>query len=842
MSGTGIERVMKAVTGTPWAIALPKLEQIAQILVVKIESGDVPTSAAVEKRAADERDRPFAMRGSVAVIPVMGTIARRMNFMDALSGGTSIEIFERRFDEAMADDEVTSIVLSVDSPGGSVYGVEEIARKIYNARREKRIVAVVDGGLAASAAYYLASSATEVVASPSSEIGSIGVFGIHMDWSEYLAKEGIKPTLIKAGANKAEGAPHFPLTEEAAAHLQEAVDDYYDQFVRAVARNRGVSVKLVRGEAYGQGRTFTTKRALDRGMVDKVGTLEDVLADLTRKRRSSAGTRAEGDADIYEDLVLAPAAATESVTISAAADPARAFDVDAIGDRVLGAFESLLPKVGSGGTAGPSPATIRNEDDIEPEAGGDAAADETDSVPEALPAPAAREETVREGQDTAAPDKGAENQTPIDVEEIRAAERKRATELRAIASAHPEVSDEILAGWIESGTTVEAAEGEALRRIAEARKARGTVDVRVGADHEAERPYASLGLQLQDVVKASKHPHDIPKRLLYLNEQFSKQEMEILGAASGANVSSPSDGGFAVQFDFVEGIMSKAWDEGSVMSRTNQVPISSPSNALVRNQLKETSRAAGSRYGGVRVYWANEAGTVTASQQELRQQRIELEKLMGLYYATEETIQDAAALTVEAERGFRSELMFTIENAIFRGTGAGQPLGILNAAALATVTASTAAGEGVSVADLAGMMGRLWARSFPNAVWFITQYHIANLVQLTLGNQPVFVPGGSLAGAPFGFLFGMPIMPVEYTSAVGVVGDFVLADLSQYTTIAKGGPRWQESIHVRFINDETTFKLTYRVNGQPDWEAPITPAQDTNNTISPFITLSERST
>ena len=325
----------------------------------------------------------------------------------------------------------------------------------------------------------------------------------------------------------------------------------------------------------------------------------------------------------------------------------------------------------------------------------------------------------------------------------------------------------------------------------------------------------------------------VDPRLFQLNDDFS-------AAATGSAAGVPSDAGFVIQSDFAEGITTKMWEEGRVLQRTNRVPIGESSNALVRNQLKEASRKDGSRYGGVRVFRVDEADTTTSSKPKLTKQRIELEKLMGIYYATEEVLQDAVALTAEAERGFRKELTFVAENEVFRGTGAGQCLGFLNSNALVTVAKESGqTALTVVAANVANMMGRLPASSFPTSVWYVHSSVIPQLVQMVIGNQPVFIPGGNIAGARFGTLFGIPIEPVEYCATAGSVGDICLVDLDQYTTIDKRGVNWQESIHVRFLNDETTFKLTYRFNGQPDWDDKVAEFQGSDS-ISPFVVLAVR--
>jgi signal peptide peptidase SppA len=220
------------------------------------------------------------------VLPLFGVLSQRMDMLSEMSGGTSTERFAREFDQLMADESIGAIVLQIDSPGGNVAGTPEVARKIYEARgKGKAIIAQADS-LMASAAYYIGAAADEIVATPSSEVGSIGVYAVHLDASGYNEQEGFKYTLIKAGKYKAEGNPYGPLSGEALAAAQDKVDQYYGMFVRDVAKFRGVSVDDVRN-GYGQGRALLAKQALDAGMIEKVATLEETLTRLGGKKGSS---------------------------------------------------------------------------------------------------------------------------------------------------------------------------------------------------------------------------------------------------------------------------------------------------------------------------------------------------------------------------------------------------------------------------------------------------------------------------------------------------------------------------------------------------------------------------
>jgi signal peptide peptidase SppA len=201
-------------------------------------------------------------------------------------------------------------VIDVDSPGGTVSGVDELATEIYNARKQgtKKITAVSDC-LCASAAYWIASQANEVVVSPTSLTGSIGVYQLHEDDSEMLSQVGVKVTLISAGPYKTEGNNYEPLGEEARVAMQGMVDDFYGMFTKAVARGRGVAVKAVSG-GFGQGRVLTAQDAVKQGLADRIATLDEVLAKFGVKQSagSSAATEppaiAESGSALRADTVI----------------------------------------------------------------------------------------------------------------------------------------------------------------------------------------------------------------------------------------------------------------------------------------------------------------------------------------------------------------------------------------------------------------------------------------------------------------------------------------------------------------------------------------------------------
>lgn len=282
-------QIVNAVCSTCWAI-LPDKMQVILSVIERAEFGGGASDVDFESKAATTAKN---VSGRIAILPLMGTICNRMGSMDESSGGISAERFGQWFDAAIADPQIGAIVLDVDSPGGNVFGVTELAQKIFDARGKKPIVAVANS-LMASAAFWIASAADEIVASPSAEVGSVGVIAVHVDQAAAMEKEGLNATIIKSSKFKGEGSPFESLSEEAHSHIQSQVDQIDSLFVADLARNRGVTAAEVRG-GFGQGRTMFAGEALKAGMIDRVATMDSVLARLagsddttkqSRKRRA----------------------------------------------------------------------------------------------------------------------------------------------------------------------------------------------------------------------------------------------------------------------------------------------------------------------------------------------------------------------------------------------------------------------------------------------------------------------------------------------------------------------------------------------------------------------------
>lgn len=257
---------------TPWALQREYLASYAGVL-----ARNVAGNSSYEAKA-----RPTAqpVRGGIAVVPVHGVVMQRANMMQDMCGGASTQHISAALREALADDAVSQILLDIDSPGGSVYGVGELAAEIYAARQVKPVIGIANS-LAASAAYWIGTAASELYVTPGGEVGSIGVWQAHEDWSKALDEMGIKTTLISAGKFKVEGNPYEPLSQEAHDFMQSRTDDYYGAFTKAVAKGRGVAIESVRS-GMGQGRVLGADAALAENMVDGIATFDEVVKKMQR--------------------------------------------------------------------------------------------------------------------------------------------------------------------------------------------------------------------------------------------------------------------------------------------------------------------------------------------------------------------------------------------------------------------------------------------------------------------------------------------------------------------------------------------------------------------------------
>lgn len=273
------QRINELFFTRPWAVRDDVLTVMADI-VRRHMNGEKLTAlqiqAATEKPGKKEK-RDLEIVDGTAVVPIYGIIAKRMNMVNRISSpqGTATEAIKADIRAALDDPQVNRILLDIDSPGGSIGGVDELSDFIFMARKQKPVIAFANGQMD-SAAYWIGSAAEKIYAEKTAEVGSIGVYSVVEDWSVADHQMGVKTEIIKAGKHKADGHPSKPLTEEGRANIQNEINTYYDLFVAAVSRNRNISLEETLKLA--DGRVWIGQKAVDAGLIDGIKSFEEFFA------------------------------------------------------------------------------------------------------------------------------------------------------------------------------------------------------------------------------------------------------------------------------------------------------------------------------------------------------------------------------------------------------------------------------------------------------------------------------------------------------------------------------------------------------------------------------------
>ena len=369
----------------------------------------------------------------------------------------------------------------------------------------------------------------------------------------------------------------------------------------------------------------------------------------------------------------------------------------------------------------------------------------------------------------------------------------------------------------------------------------------------------SAAEQLQEAEKEEKADTKKPKRLFNsLSEQLQavanakktgvvdKRLLEINNDVKGANEGTPADGGYAVQEDFAGAILETAVTTGQVLSRVDSYTVSANSNAARWLQIDETD-VTSTVFGGVQMYWAAEGATVAASKPKFKELKLDLEKMMGFAYATDELLQDAAFMSGFFGRAFSTAADRLLESAIISdGDGSGKPLSILSSGATVEVSKTAGQADGSFTAQNALAM---WQRVLPkyrsNAVWLIHPDLEDQLpgMYLPIGSESkaVWMPEGGISGAQHQTILGRPVIYSDLCAEMGKKGDVMLADLSQYLLLKKGTARQDWSMHVEFLTDQMCFRMVFRCNGAPKLSAPVK-LKNSKNTRSAFAVMGARTT
>jgi len=343
-----------------------------------------------------------------------------------------------------------------------------------------------------------------------------------------------------------------------------------------------------------------------------------------------------------------------------------------------------------------------------------------------------------------------------------------------------------------------------------------------------DQPWESFGQNLLAIRNACVPGGSVDPRLMR-------------GAASGSNEKIGSNGGFLVDTDFTKTLLQKQTEASNLFSKINLIPIGPTANGVKIKTIAESSRATGSRKGGVRAYWTNEAGLVDPSKMKFGEIKCDLEKLTAVTYATEEMMEDVVMLEALNSQAYGEEMGWMIDDAIINGTGVGKPKGILTSGAVIEVAKENSQSAATILhKNVLKMWTRLHAPSRKNAIWLINQDCEAELLDMvkaigTAGVESPFAKEYSEKGT----IKNRPVITIEQAQTLGTAGDIMLIDPTQYLGITKGGLKGNSSIHVKFLEGEMAFRWTYRFNGQPWWDAPLNPAKG-STTVSPFVMLATR--
>lgn len=352
---------------------------------------------------------------------------------------------------------------------------------------------------------------------------------------------------------------------------------------------------------------------------------------------------------------------------------------------------------------------------------------------------------------------------------------------------------------------------------------------------------APFGEFLQAVFHAQTGQGIDPRLVRVVVEQGESGGVVINAAAQGAGRAVGPDGGFLVGTTMADDLRLRVMT-GSILSKVRPIPLDPGTDGIEINMIDESSRATGSRFGAVQGYWVDEGTAPSASRPKFHKFRLQVKGLAALGYATNQLLRNARALQDIMYTAFAEELRFLVEDAVINGSGAGKPLGILNADCLVSVAKETNQTAATIVYEnLSKMWARLAVRSRANAVWLVNQDIEPQLDSLVL-------PAGTGALEPRFIRYndegvlqikGRPVVPIEYAATLGTKGDILLADFSQYGYIEEAMES-ASSMHVAFTTNEMAFRVTYYVDGGPTWKSALTPFKGSNST-SPFISLDTRS-
>ena len=373
---------------------------------------------------------------------------------------------------------------------------------------------------------------------------------------------------------------------------------------------------------------------------------------------------------------------------------------------------------------------------------------------------------------------------------------------------------------------------------------KGSDGVRAGHNRAQNEPWNNYGEFLMAVVN-----YEIPGKAndprLYGTDDPKNATM---------NTTVGSDGGFMVSTQFIDKTLETIMEESTMMQYGTNIPCGEGFNGISLPRLNESSRADGSRWGGILARWASESSTVGVTMPQLTTLDLKLAKLLSFVQLTDELTRDAKQLEAWVLKTLPSETAFVFDDAMVNADGNGKPLGILKNPGLITIAKETSqAADTIVYENLIKMWIRLPARNRKNGVWLINQEAEGQLFQMSLkiknvagtenvGGTAVYIPdaSGGASQTPLSTLFGRPVKVIEQCPQLGDLGDIILADLSDYIVTDKNGVQNDSSMHVRFMYDEQVLRFRHRINGAPYTQVAVASKAKSTFTVSPYITLAAR--
>jgi len=439
--------------------------------------------------------------------------------------------------------------------------------------------------------------------------------------------------------------------------------------------------------------------------------------------------------------------------------------------------------------------------------------------------------TAKDGNEivTVVSEKSLQEKSKMEKEEMKAMFNEQQTALVGVVKA-------------EAATAAKSAVDEALKALPELQKDVAQVEV---TSDPADRPFKSVGEHACAIAayvrKGVQHDRLRGLHALSIAAATSAGDEKALEraykAALGSNEAVPSQGEFLLEPTLTPMFLKPVHDEGVLSKDVQVLPVGPNSNSGWIPGIDETSRATGSRWGGVQGYHMAEAATKTASQPKFRKINWELHKVAVLQYTTDEILADSALMSAIINQSSVEELNFMINDDIMNGVGGDRPVGVLNSPALISV--ARAATTEISHADLVNMWARVSSRSKARGKWYINGEAHPQLDAIYFtGTTSVLSPYIGYTESGVMQIYGRPVVETEFNAALGTAGDILFADFGEYLYWEKGAIESASSIHVQFVTDQTAFRFVARYDGQTALGSSITPYKGTATTRSPFVTLS----